>query len=273
MKQALLWIRAHPLVFQPCAGLLPRSRDGARTAAGNGLLSPALSSRGGGGEAFGGRPTRKSAGFTLIELLVVIAVIGILAGLLLPVLGRAKEKGKLTSCLSNLRQVNLAIRLYGDDNSDDLPVLPTPNPYPNGVGAYYKQLVKGYLGMKGPATPSEKVFVCPSDQIVGNQDWHAFTSYTFNGYEVGPDAMPRITGKKLGSIRNPSKAVLAGEWPAFFGGSWHPIVGRDYFDAKNVLSFVDGHAGLTRIFWDGVSDSDPGNYEPPAGYDYSWDGE
>lgn len=221
-------------------------------------------------------PTARSAmpaGFTLIELLVVIAVIGILAALLLPALGRAKEKGRLTTCLNNLRQVNLAIRLYADDTADSLPVLPTPNPYPNGVGAYYKQLVKGYLGLNGPASPSEKVFTCPSDQIMQSQIGHAFTSYTFNGYEVGPGAIARITGKKLGSIELPAKAVLVGEWPAFFGGSWHPVISRDYVDAKNVLSFVDGHAGLTKIYWDGVPDSEPCNYEPPTGYDYNWDGE
>jgi prepilin-type N-terminal cleavage/methylation domain-containing protein len=211
--------------------------------------------------------------FTLIELLVVIAIIGILAALLLPALSQAKEKGRQTSCLGNLRQVNVAIRLYADDYADSLPVLPTPNLYPNGVGAYYKQLVKGYLGLTGPASPSEKVFTCPSDRILQTQIGHAFTSYTFNGYEVGPGAIPRITGKKLGAIKSPAKAVLAGEWPAFFGGSWHSVVNRDYPDAKNVLGFVDGHASFSKIYWDGVSDSDPCIYEPPAGYDYNWDGE
>ena len=211
--------------------------------------------------------------FTLIELLVVVAIIAILAALLLPALSQAKEKGRRTSCVSNLRQVNLAIRLYADDCSDSLPVLPDPNPYPNGVGAYYKQLVKGYLGLTGPASPNEKVFICPSDRILNTQEGHAFTSYTFNGYEVGPGAIPRITGKKLGVIKCPARAVLAGEWPAFFGGSWHPFVNGDYLDAKAVLSLVDGHASLTKIYWDGVSDSNPCNYEPPAGYDYSWDGE
>ena len=211
--------------------------------------------------------------FTLIELLVVIAVIAILAALLLPALSRAKETARRTECVSNLRQVNLAVRFYADDCSDSLPVLPDPNPYPNGVGAYYKQLVKGYLGLTGPASPNEKVFMCPSDRIMKTQLGHAFTSFTFNGYEVGPGAIPRITGQKLGTIKNPTKAVLAGEWPAFFGGSWHPSVKGDCPDAKNVLSFVDGHVGFVKIYWDGVEDSDPASYEPPAGYDYNWDGE
>jgi prepilin-type N-terminal cleavage/methylation domain-containing protein len=219
------------------------------------------------------RSMKTNGAFTLIELLVVIAIIALLAALLLPALSHAKEKGRRTACASNLRQVNQAIRLYADDNADSLPVVPTPNPYPNGVGAYYKQLVKGYLGLTGPASPREKVFICPSDRLFGGLVGHAFTSYTFNGFEVGPGAIERITGKKLGAIKKPGKAVLVGEWTAFFGGSWHPVINGDYANAKNVLSFVDGHASLTKIYWDGVLDSDPGSYEPPVGYDYNWDGE
>lgn len=215
----------------------------------------------------------KQQAFTLIELLVVIAVIGILAALLLPVLSQAREKGRRVSCMNNLRQVNVAIRLYADDSGDSLPMLPTPNPYPNGVGAYYKQLVKGYLGLTGPASPKEKVFTCPADSTLSQLVDHAFTSYTFNGYEVGPDTIPRITGKKLAAIKTPSKAVLAGEWTAFFGGSWHPLVNYDYSNQRSSLGFVDGHTSFVKIYWDGVADSDPGNYEPPAQYDYSWDGE
>ena len=210
---------------------------------------------------------------TLVELLVVIAVIGILAALLLSALSRAKENARRTACVSNLRQVNLAIHLYADDYSDFLPVLPDPNPYPNGVGAYYKQLVKGYLGLTGPASLEEKVFVCPSDRVFSTQVVHAFTSYTFNGYETGPGDMPRITGQKLGVIKNPAKAVLAGEYPAFFGGSWHPLAKEAYLDARAVLSFVDAHVGFVKIYWDGVAGSQPRNYEPPARYDYDWDGE
>ena len=212
--------------------------------------------------------------FTLIELMVVIAIVGILAALLMPTLGRAKAASRRTQCLSNLKQVGLAIRLYAEDCADQLPALPSPNPYPNGVGAYYKQLVKSYLGLSGAAAPTEQIFICPSDHTYSTQVGHAFTSYTFNGYEVGVGAIDRITGKRLTNIKNPSGGVFAGEVSAFFGGSWHPVVIQSaYLDAKNVLSFVDGHAGNTAIYWNGVEDSDPASYEPPSGYDYSWDGE
>jgi len=83
--------------------------------------------------------------FTLIELLVVIALVGVLAALLLPGLARARSQAHRTACSSHVRQIVQAFHLYAQDHGDGLPVLPDPNPYPNGVGAYYRACPKSGL--------------------------------------------------------------------------------------------------------------------------------
>jgi len=179
-------------------------------------------------------------GFTLIELLVVIAIIAILAAILFPVFARAREKARQTSCLSNLKELQLGALMYAQDYDEvQLRVnigggltytLPNGNPH-TGYMLWHTSLF--------PYVKNIQIYNCPS----GDRD---FTGQYTGGGDYGVNT--RNAGRSLGSMSFPAQNMFFAEadggdaynLDGDSGGTNSEMVGRHNEGLNN--TFIDGHA-------------------------------
>ncbi len=193
-------------------------------------------------------------GFTLIELLVVIAIIAILAAILFPVFARARENARRTSCLSNAKQLGLAVLQYTQDY-DERP----PASYDAGTNFIWPQMIEPYV-------KSNQLFFCPSDSdhttayaaSAGN------ISYGWNWYYLTADvANYNKGGVSLAAIESVSETVMLGDSRSKYtdGVTANPnayIIGVPSILAPNYMlparhlegdniCFVDGHAKWFKV--------------------------
>ena len=142
--------------------------------------------------------------FTLIELLVVIAIIAVLAAILFPVFAQAREKARQTSCLSNEKQLGLAILQYAQDYDEMLP---------NGVNLNRGKRVwpgQGWAGQCVAYTRNAQIYRCPSDPTSGSQTPNFAVSYGYNGNLIGysDEDAPPPPSLSLAALTGPSRTVL-----------------------------------------------------------------
>src|SRR5205823_4262101 len=130
----------------------------------------------------------RARAFTLPDLLVVVALVAVLAAIAVPILARSRARSRQARCESNLKAITGAVLLYTEDSSGTFPELDAKQQL--GVWWFYKELVKGRLGLIGPSTPRDKLFACPNDRGY-DEPWpfHSsskfdYGSYVFNGVNL-----------------------------------------------------------------------------------------
>jgi prepilin-type N-terminal cleavage/methylation domain-containing protein len=226
-------------------------------------------------------------GFTLIELLVVIAIIAILASMLLPSLSRLKANANITTCLSNLRQIGLGVKMYESNNHE---TMPPQNTYQlNGASSGSLIWFGVCMGGKDPNStlagsfasgtnrplqgyvPAVQTFRCPADKgqdfpvtldpAWKPSDWDSIgCSYRFNGIihldlsqlrQTPVDYNYNLCGKKESWVPDPSRFIMMHEVPAYdWAGQfyhWHFATGKTTVAQSNLAS--DGQKFISPVLF------------------------
>ena len=203
------------------------------------------------------RPDRQSKqGFTLIELLVVIAIIAILAAILFPVFARAREKARQTSCLSNARQIGLAVRMYIGDYDERFPRHYFRAPDDNIVGSV--------ITVVHPYVQNVDVWDCPSSARVtsrtsaGNPSLLGDYSYGWNYrlFTLG-------TVIRLAHVERPAETVMTADCcqDSYARGRLYAPTPTNYNEA--IASQSNWPSGCDNARWETASHDRPGfNFSP-----------
>ena len=203
-----------------------------------------------------GRPG--SLPFTLIELLLVIAIIAILASMLLPALNQAKERGKRTVCIGNLKQLGVGVNMYLADYDEFYPVM-----YWNPDLLRWEPPNLWWRGELMPYINQNETFICPAPGLACQPRTYNTCNYIYSIYlspqlySIGAGA-PVSTGRKLKSIKDPEERYLfADSWadsnwgvdgstmvyPPLPGHPWNGNPNEDRLDYRHAMGLVAGFCG------------------------------
>jgi prepilin-type N-terminal cleavage/methylation domain-containing protein/prepilin-type processing-associated H-X9-DG protein len=201
----------------------------------------------------------RSSGFTLIELLTVIAIIGILAAILIPVVGKVRDSARQASCASNVRQIGQAMHLYHDDhgrfpdqNDGSYVTLAGQRGTGAGPGGSYttpadRRPLNPYLDVPPHPDAIVEITRCPSDKVM----WEASgSSYAYGNIYDYLVRQPGGIGVPLGVIENPARVLMAYEVnAALMARGQNAPANYDFHDrGRYNVVFADGHVRYLQIF-------------------------
>lgn len=235
---------------------------------------------------------RARAAFTLIELLVVIGIITLLLGILVPVMSRARESARSVTCLSNVRQLGIAVMQYTMENQGSFPPFAVRSPHAASLSDWVwwraspihsDDVSQSPIAKYAGGSALENLLKCPSDDAPRTNMWGSDPpykySYTLNcfvsGWQTGSYTANQTA--RLSQVRNSATKILIveeDERSLNDGGFWgrgdylsirhdRKRVYPDSFQAANMTrrgnaSFCDGHAEYIERGYA----HDPNNYEP-----------
>jgi prepilin-type N-terminal cleavage/methylation domain-containing protein/prepilin-type processing-associated H-X9-DG protein len=186
-------------------------------------------------------------GFTLIELLVIVAIIAILAAVLFPVFAQARDASRRATCLSNLRQLALAHRLYVQDSDETLPPWGMPKPqvsiiWPDFLRPYYghpRILEQGFIPPLELGEAPCRAHYALLTWGPGGNGTPISPYYRWPGTAYSDDNLP--SPLQLGEVCRPAETVLFADGFTSTDGT---VVLSQHRNGRLNAAFVDGHAAI-----------------------------